>query len=85
MEKGEGTIDALSNIYSGEMQIVCNDGRIQFTGINIGTPVFVYNVNGHLVGSAIISSSNATVSTSLCKGDIGIVKIGEKAVKVLMK
>ena len=84
-EEGEGTIDGLSNIYSGEMQIICNDGRIQFTGINIGTPAFIYNVNGHLVGSAIISSSTTTVSTSLRKGDIGIVKFGDKAVKVLMK
>jgi hypothetical protein len=38
-----------------------------------------------MVGSANAYSETTSISTSLRRGDIGIVKIGEKAVKVITK
>ena len=49
-----------------------------------GLPVAVYTIDGKLYGSATINNSQATVNTSLTDGEMVIVKIGQKAVKVVM-
>ncbi|MBR6031150.1 MAG: hypothetical protein IKP36_04220 [Bacteroidaceae bacterium] len=49
------------------------------------TNVSVYSVNGMLQGSAIADEGIAILNTSLQPGSVAIVRIGEKAVKVLLK
>ncbi len=50
-----------------------------------GLPVTVYATDGQLHGSSIVSNGQATVSTNLQAGSIAIVKIGDMAVKVVVK
>ena len=50
-----------------------------------GMPVAVYATDGQLHGSSIVSNGHATISTNLQAGSIAIVKIGDKAVKVVVK
>ena len=50
-----------------------------------GLPVAVYAADGQLYGSSVVSNGQATVSTNLLTGSIAIVKIGDKAVKVMVR
>ena len=65
--------------------ISANNGLISVKGELDGEPVAVYTAEGKLMGSATISGGLATVSTSLGAGTVAIVKIGQKAVKVVMR
>lgn len=58
---------------------------VTVSGADDGTHVTVYGVNGIKAGSAISSNGKAQVAVNLPTGSIAIVKIGEKAVKVVMK
>ena len=65
--------------------ISANNGLISVKGELDGQTVTVYSADGKLLGSDSISSGQATISTSLEAGTVAIVKIGRKAVKVVMK
>ena len=52
---------------------------------NDGTPVSVYTIAGTEAGSAVSQNSCATISTSMQQGDIAIIKIGERSIKVVLK
>ena len=60
-------------------------GELTVQGIDDGTQVSVYGVNGTQVGTAVVQNVQATVSTTLQSGSVAIVKIGQKSVKVLLK
>ena len=64
--------------------ISANNGLISVKGELDGEPVAVYTAEGKLMGSGTISGGLATISTSLGAGTVAIVKIGQKAVKVVM-
>ena len=64
--------------------ISANNGLITVKGELDGEPVAVYTAEGKLMGSGTISGGLATVSTSLGAGAVAVVKIGQKAVKVVM-
>ena len=65
--------------------ISTNNGAITVKGELDGEPVAVYTAEGKLMGSGTMSGGLATVSTSLGAGTVAIVKIGQKAVKVVMR
>ena len=62
-----------------------NGGTLTIQGTDDGTPVSIYNSGGIQVGSTISKGGVATANTSLQPGSIAIVKIGNKAIKVVMK
>ena len=62
-----------------------NGGMLTVQGAQDGTPVSVYTIAGTEAGSAVSQNSRATISTSMQQGDIAIIKIGERSVKVVMK
>ena len=65
--------------------ISAHNGAITVKGELDGQAVTVYSAEGKLLGSGTISGGLATVSTSLGAGAVAIVKIGQKAVKVVMR
>ena len=65
--------------------ISANNGLITVKGELDGEPVAVYSADGKLLGSDSISGGQATISTSLNTGSVAIVKIGQRAVKVMMR
>ena len=81
----EGIANNVSTIRAMPVLIQNNGSTMTITGAEEGTSINIYDTTGKLVGSAKASSMATNVNTSLRCGDIGIVKIGEKAVKVLMK
>ena len=86
-----GTIKEISSTSINSVKesvpvlISANNGFISVKGELDGEPVAVYTAEGKLMGSGTISGSLATVSTSLGAGAVAIVKIGQRAVKVVMR
>ena len=62
-----------------------NGGMLTVQGAPDGTPVSVYTIAGTEAGSAVSQNSCATISTSMQQGDIAIVRIGNRSVKVVLK
>ena len=60
-------------------------GNITIQGAAEGTSIAIYDTSGKKYGSATSEKDRTTISTSLQPGTVAIVKIGEKAVKVLVK
>jgi len=83
--KTEGIANGIANIPANAVLIQSAGGSIKVQGVDDGTRVNVYSVNGTQAGSAISQSGAATINTNLQPGSIAIVKIGQKSVKVAIK
>ena len=81
----EGITNGVANVPAHAVLIQSNGGVLTIQGINDGTTVNVYSINGTQAGSAVSSNGSAMVSSNLQPGSIAIVKIGEKSVKVIVK
>ena len=80
--KTEGITNGIANIPAQAVLIQSAGGSIKVQGVDEGTQVNVYGINGTQAGSAISQSGAATINTNLQPGSIAIVKIGQKSVKV---
>lgn len=83
--KTEGIENGIAQVRANAVLIQNHDGTINIVGVADGTDVAVYSSAGMMVGSAKASCSSTSVLTGLRNGEIAIVKIGDKAVKVVMK
>ena len=83
--KTEGITNGIANIPAQAVLIQSEGGSIKVQGVDEGTQVNVYSVNGTQAGSAISQSGAAIINTNLQPGSIAIVKIGQKSVKVVVK
>ena len=83
--KTEGITNSIANIPAQAVLIQSEGGNIKVQGVDEGTQVNVYSINGTQAGSAISQSGAATINTNLQPGSIAIVKIGQKSVKVVIK
>jgi hypothetical protein len=61
------------------------DNVLSVSGAKEGSMIKVYNMTGMLVGSAKAGAGTTDISTTLRRGDIGIVRIGDKSIKVVIK
>lgn len=83
--KTEGITNNVTNVRARAILIQSNGKQLIFSGVDEGTDIIVYDILGKNVGSAKVNSDVTTIDTSLRNGDIGIVKIGDKAIKVMIK
>ena len=83
--KTEGIVNGVASVRSYGVMIQASEGFFNISGLEVGTPISVYNTAGQMVGSAKATSETTIVNTTLRSGEIGMVKIGDKSVKVLMK
>lgn len=79
----DGIANSVMNIPSRALLIQNDGSQLTVEGADDGTLVSVYTTDGKLVGSAVSRNGAANVSTTLCPGSVAIVKVGEKAVKIL--
>ena len=77
--------DAVTEVKSLPVLIQTQGGIISIQGTAEGTPIAIYGVDGKEYGSANAEKDRTTIATSLQPGSVAVVKIGEKAVKVLVK
>ena len=83
--KTEGITNGIANVAAQAVLIQSEGGSIKVQGVDEGTQVNVYGINGNQAGSAISQSGAAIINTNLQPGSIAIVKIGQKSVKVAIK
>jgi len=83
-ETGNITTD-VADIPANAVLIQGEGGTIKVHGCNDGEQVSVYSINGTKAGSAVSENGSATINTTLQPGNVAIVKIGEKSVKIIMK
>lgn len=83
--KMEGITNNVTNVRTRAVLIQSNGNLLTISGADEGTDIIVYDITGKNVGLARVTSDVTTINTSLRSGDIGIVKIGEKAIKVITK
>ena len=62
--------------------ISANGGTITVRGEQNGLPFAVYTIDGKLLGTTTISNGQASVATGLQSGQVVIVKVGGRSVKV---
>ena len=85
IKEGTGGGNGVAQVKSNAVLIQSNDGVVTVSGVDDGKGVAVYSVDGQMVSSAKVRDNQTSLVTSLRKGEIAIVKIGEKSVKVLMR
>ena len=81
----EGITDGVAQIPSKAVLIQSEGGILKVEGVDDGTQIAVYTPDGKQAGSAVCSNGAALVGTNIQPGNIAIVKIGEKSVKVIIK
>lgn len=83
-----GIVEAPTGIVQMSAQssvIESENGMLTVRGVIDGTPIFIYSINGVEVGNGIASNGTVTISTNMNSGEIAIVKIGDKSIKVVVK
>ena len=86
IENGDVSEDTgVISVESTPVLITCCNGTINVCGGEDGTKVAVYTTSGVAVGDTTIINGNAVINTSLTKGDIAIVNIAGKGIKVVMQ
>ena len=75
----------IEDIVGENVTIRTDGGVLHIDGVKDGTRVVVYSMTGAKVGETKVAGSTVTIPTALHKGDIAIVRIGDKSVKVVMK
>ena len=82
---GEQDATTVASVRANPVLIQSFGNKLILSEVADGTFINVYDTTGRMVGSAKATTGTTTIETSLHSGEICIVKIGEKAVKVLMK
>lgn len=62
--------------------ISAQNGTITVRGEQNGLPVTVYSADGKMLGSVTIKDGQASIATNLQRGEIAIVKVGKRSVKI---
>ena len=83
-ETTPSTSSAKAIAESIPMLISAQNGTITVRGEQNGLPLTVYTADGKMLGSAAIKDGQASISTNLQRGEIAIVKVGSKSVKIKM-
>ena len=83
--KTEGIENGVASIRANAVLIQTRGGELIISGTENGTIISVYDINGMLVGTAKAIDNTTTITTGLRDGEMAIVKIGEKSVKVIMQ
>lgn len=81
----EGISNGIAKVRANPVLIQSYGNVLSISGVDVGTPISVFDLSGKQVGSADAMSESTYINTSLTRGQIGIVKIGEKSVKIIVK
>ena len=81
----EGITNDISQIPAKAVLIQSQSGMLTIQGVDDGSQIAVYTISGQMVGSTKANGNQASLATNIKKGEVAIVKIGEKSVKVVMQ
>ena len=77
--------DAVTEVTALSVLIQSQGGIVTIQGAPEGTPIAIYGTDGKDYGSAVAAKDRTTIATSLHRGSVAIIMIGEKAVKVAIR
>ena len=83
--KTEGMMTDIATVRGNAILIQSHEGILRISGVENNTSINVYTSAGVMVGKTKSTDSSTCIATGLRNGDIAIVKIGDKSVKVMMK
>ena len=83
--KTEGINNSVTQVRANAELIQAKNGQISISGVDDGTIISVYGVNGLQVGSATSRNGHAKITTNLLSGSIAIIKIGNRSVKTTIR
>ncbi len=83
--KSEELPDGVTELKAYPVLIQSKDGQITIQGVADKAKVEVYTIGGVEAGNGIATNGTVTINTSMNSGEIAIVKIGGKSVKVVVK
>ena len=83
--KTEGIENNVAQVRANAVLIQSHDGTLNISGVADGTDIMVYSVSGQMVGSSKARGDRSTIATSFHRGEVAIVRIGEKSVKVVIQ
>ena len=83
--KSEELPDGVTELKAYPVLIQSKDGQITVQGVADKAKVEVYTIGGIEAGNGIATNGIVTINTSMNSGEIAIVKIGGKSVKVVVK
>ena len=83
--KEVGSSTGIEDIAGENVTIQSGGGALNINGVKDGTRVIVYSMTGAMIGSGNVAGGTVTIPTGLRRGDIAIVRIGDKSVKVMMQ
>ena len=78
-------ISNIPQIDGKPVLIQSSRGVVTIQGADDGAAISIYNTAGQMTGSSVSNNGKATVITNMKPGTIGIVKIGEKNIKIIIK
>jgi hypothetical protein len=81
----EGIENGVAQVRANAVLIQSHNGTLSIAGVNNGTDIAVYSTSGQMVGSAKAQGTTSTINTTLRSGNVAIVRIGDKSVKVVMQ
>jgi hypothetical protein len=81
----EGITESVAEIKARPVLIQNQGGELTISGTGNDTEIEVFAVDGKIVGSGHSAQGKAVVSTNLRSGETAVIKIGERAIKVLLK
>ena len=83
--KTEGIENNVALVRANAVLIQTENGHINITGLNDGTIISVFDINGIQVGLTTSRNGQANIPINLQYGSIAIIKIGDKSMKVAIK
>lgn len=83
--KTEGMASNIATARGNAVLIQSHDGILRFSGVENNTSINVYTSTGMMIGTAKVSGETTSIATGLRNGDIAIIKIGTKSVKVVVR
>ena len=83
--KTEGITNSAAQIEANAVLIQAEKGVITVNGAADGISIGIYNAGGMRLGGTVSTDGSAVIETGLQAGEIAIVKIGEKTVKITLK
>lgn len=75
----------IPQISADAVRIQSKDGIISILGVDKEKDVVIYTVSGQIVGSTKVNGNQISLITNIKKGEIAIIKIGEKTLKTVMQ
>ena len=83
--KTEGITDGISQMAARAVMVKAEGGQLTIEGAEDNTNISVYSIDGVQVGTSTSRKGVASITTTIPKDSVAIVKIGNKSIKVIMR